>query len=93
MIVRLLTEHHLEFLSFKRRLQRLVRVYICQNVKFLEIPCTGSRLFIGHINGNHSFQLRSTSSNTQVIRNYGPQSRGTAEALIFWLQVHGMTMY
>ena len=31
MIVKLLTEHHLEFLS--RRLQRLVRVYTCQNFK------------------------------------------------------------
>ena len=30
---------------------------------------------------------------TQVIRNYGPQSRGTAGALIFWLQVSGMTLY
>ena len=25
------------------------------------------------------------------LRNYGPQSRGTAGALIFWLQVSGMT--
>ena len=30
MIVKLQTEHHLEFLSL-RRLQRLVRVYTCQN--------------------------------------------------------------
>ena len=30
---------------------------------------------------------------TQVIRNYGPQSRGTAGALIFWLEVSGMTLY
>ena len=51
MIVRLLTEHHLEFLSFKGRLQRLVRVYICQNVKLLEIPCTGSRLFMDILTG------------------------------------------
>ena len=35
MIVKLLTEHHLE-------LQRLVRVYTCQNVTLLEISCTGS---------------------------------------------------
>ena len=34
------------------------------------------RLFIGYINRNHSIWLCSTSSNTQVIRNYGPQSRG-----------------
>ena len=51
------------------------------------------RLFIGYINGNHSIWLRSTSSNTQVICNYGPQSRGTAGALVFWLHVYGMTMY
>ena len=53
------------------------------------------RLFIRYINGNHIIWLRSTSSNTQVIRNfmYGPQSRGTAGALIFWLHVSGMTLY
>ena len=50
-------------------------------------------LFFRYINGNHIIWLRSTSSNTQVIRNYGPQSRGTAGALIFWLQVSGMTLY
>ena len=49
------------------------------------------RLFYIYINGNHIIWLRSTSSNTQVIRNYGPQSRGTAGALIFWLQVSGIT--
>ena len=37
MIVKLLTEHQL-----KRRLKRLVRVYTSQNVKSLEISCTGS---------------------------------------------------
>ena len=42
MIVKLLTEQHLEFLSLKRRLQRLVRVYTCQNATLLEISCTGS---------------------------------------------------
>ena len=40
MIVKLVTEHHLEFLSLKRRLQRLGRVYICQNATLLEIGCT-----------------------------------------------------
>ena len=39
MIVKLLIEHHLEF---NRRLQRLVRVYTCQNATLLEISCTGS---------------------------------------------------
>ena len=34
MIVKLLTEHHLEFL-----LKRLVQVYTCQNFKLLEISC------------------------------------------------------
>ena len=48
MIVKLLTEHHYEFLSLKggcrgkRRLQRLVRIYTCQNVKLLEISCGDS---------------------------------------------------
>ena len=53
------------------------------------------RLFIRNNNENHIIWLRSTSSNTQVIRNfmYGPQSRGTAGALIFWLHVSGMTLY
>ena len=42
MIVKLLTEHNLEFLSLKKRLQRLVGVYTCQYVKLLEISCRGS---------------------------------------------------
>ena len=51
------------------------------------------RLFIRYINGSHIIWLRSASSNTQVIRNYGPQSQGTAGTLISWLQVPGMTLY
>ena len=51
------------------------------------------RLFIEYIYGNHIIWLLSTSSNTQVIRSYGPKRRGTAGALIFWLQVSGMTLY
>ena len=39
MIVKLLTEHHFDFLSF---LQRLARVYTCQNATMLEISCHGS---------------------------------------------------
>ena len=31
MSVRLLTEHHLEFLKLKRRLHRITGVYTCQN--------------------------------------------------------------
>ena len=31
--------------KLKRRLQRLLRVYTCQNVKFLEISCCGSGFF------------------------------------------------
>ena len=46
MIVKLLTEHHLELLSLKRRLQRHVLVYTCQNVKLLEISCRGSNLIV-----------------------------------------------
>ena len=38
MIGKQLTEHHLEFL----RLQRLVRVYTCQNATLLETSCSGS---------------------------------------------------
>ena len=48
-------------------------------------------LFIRYINGSHIIWLRSASSNTQVIRNYGPQSQGTAGTLISWLRVPGMT--
>ena len=44
MIIKLLIEHHLEFLSLKRRLQRLVRDYNCQNATLLEITCRGSNL-------------------------------------------------
>ena len=39
MIVKLLTEHHLEFLSFE------FRVYTCQNAILLKISCHGSILF------------------------------------------------
>ena len=42
MIVKLLIEHHLEFINLKRRLQRLVRVYTCQKATLLEITCHGS---------------------------------------------------
>ena len=45
MIVKLLTEHHLEFLSLKGGFPRLVRVYICQNDTLLEISCIGSFLY------------------------------------------------
>ena len=43
MIVKLLTEHHLEC-KLKRRLQRLARVCTCQNATLLEISCTDSAL-------------------------------------------------
>ena len=42
------------------------------------------------LTGGHMILLRSTSSNTQVIRKYSPQSGGTAGTLIFWLQFPGM---
>ena len=47
MIVKLLTEHHLEFLSLKGGCRGLsesthVRIYTCQNATLLEISCTGS---------------------------------------------------
>ena len=44
MIVKLLTEHHLEFLSLKGGCRGL---YTCQNVKLLEILCRGSFLIEG----------------------------------------------
>ena len=33
----------------KRRLQRLVRVYTCQNATLLEISCTGSYVISGAV--------------------------------------------
>ena len=51
------------------------------------------KLFIRYVNGCHIIWLSSTSSYTQVIRNYSPQSGGTAGTLIFWFQVPGMTLY
>ena len=45
MIVKLLPKHHFGVSKLKRRLQRLVRVYTCQNDKVLEISCRGSFLF------------------------------------------------
>ena len=49
MSVKLLTEYHLEFLSLKRRLHRLIRVYTCENATLLEITCHGSFVFIQNI--------------------------------------------
>ena len=40
--VKLLTKQHLEFLSLKRSLHRLIRIYTCKNAKLLEITCHGS---------------------------------------------------
>ena len=45
MTVKLLTEHHLEFLSLKRRLHRLVWVCTCQNATLFKITCRGSYVF------------------------------------------------
>ena len=42
MIVKLLTETSFGVSKLKRRLQRLVQVYTCQNATLLEISCTGS---------------------------------------------------
>ena len=42
MIVKLLTEHHFGVSKLKRRLQRLLGLLSCQNVKLLEISCRGS---------------------------------------------------
>ena len=46
MIVKLLTEHHLEFLSLKGGCMDLSRVYTCQNATLLEISCTGSNIIL-----------------------------------------------
>ena len=51
------------------------------------------KLFIRYVNGSHIIWLCSTSSHTQVICNYSPQSWGTAETLVFWLQASGMALY
>ena len=54
------------------------------------------RLLFRYVNGGgrgHIIWLRTTSSNTQVTRNYNPQSEGTAGTLILWLQVPGMALY
>ena len=48
MIVRLLTEYHFGVSKLKRRLQRFVRVYTCQNATLLETSCHGS-LFNGDV--------------------------------------------
>ena len=67
MSVKLLTEHHLEFLSLKggcRLSLRLIRVTTCQNVKLLEISCRGSygtRVSMTRICYNH---ILHTSSQT-----------------------------
>ena len=58
MIVKLLTEHHLEFFKLKRRLQRLVRVYTCQNVKWLEISIVTCTIII---KGEFNFEFRKTN--------------------------------
>ena len=52
-----------------------------------------SKVFIRYVNVSRIIWLCITSSNTQVIRNYSPQSGRTAVTLIFWLQVPGMTLY
>ena len=49
MIVKLRTEHHLEFLSLKGGCtgsSESTRVYTCQNATLLEISCTGSILLL-----------------------------------------------
>ena len=42
MSVKLLTEHHLEFLSLKGDCRGSIESTLCQNVKLLEISCHGS---------------------------------------------------
>ena len=43
--------------KLRRRLQRLVRVYRCQNVTLLEISCTGSLIFISVILFEETIEL------------------------------------
>ena len=51
MTLRLLTEHHLELLSLKRRLHRLVRVCTCQYTTLLDlilfVPVNNSLNYVG----------------------------------------------
>ena len=42
MSVKLLTEHHLEYLSLKGDCRGSFESTLCQNVKLLEISCRGS---------------------------------------------------
>ena len=49
MIVKLQTEHHMEFLSLKGGLHRLVYAYICQNATLLEITCHGSNIYMSMV--------------------------------------------
>ena len=52
MSVKLLVEQF-EVSKFKRRLQRLVRIYTCQNATLLEITCYGSDDNICHMSLYH----------------------------------------
>ena len=45
-------------------------------------------LFIRYVNGGHIIWLRSTSSNTQVIHNFSPQSRGNGGDFDFLVSGH-----
>ena len=45
MTVKLLTEHHLEFLSFKGGCTGSSESILCQNATFLEITCRGSIIY------------------------------------------------
>ena len=74
MIVKLLTEHHLEFLTLKGG----CRVYTCQNVKLLEISCRGSDtmlLFSDPLQPNTVFLISqfTAASNNILVHNYSRQ--------------------
>ena len=62
MIVKLLTEHHLES-KLKRRLQGLIRVYTCQNATLLEISSTSSYFFVWLKGFCKKYLLKNTTKN------------------------------
>ena len=77
MNIKLLTEQHLEFLSFKRMLHMLVLVCTCQNTTLLEITCHGSYMFFSHNNTDNKDKW---CGNSPPIRlNPGNKVKGISE--------------
>ena len=56
--------------KLNRRLQRLVWVYICQNVKLLEISCHGSNLFILAQTGDSRRRKKYLRGTTNLVKRH-----------------------